>query len=163
MKKGSHRNHLTQSLGCIDGNIENWWDPWPALVHCVKSEHRLQPVRSRLQGLNSPHSPALTSHLFPAGKHTNSMNPPWSTGMLQDATLPAPAPCGWPPGPGSPTTAQKQQRFSSEKYLLSFQRYLKPRSGLPPILVYGLVFCSENKPPSTTQRWKKNTAFWGSG
>lgn len=100
MKKGSHRNHLTQSLGCIDGNIENWWDPWPALVHCVKSEHGLQPVQSRLQGLNSPHSPALTSHPFPAGKHTDSMNPRRSTGMLQDATLPAPAPCGRPPGPG---------------------------------------------------------------
>ena len=68
------------------------------LVHAIKLEHGLQPVWSRLRGLDSPDSPALTSHPFPIGKHADPVNPHSSTGMLQDATLPAPAP--WmPPWP----------------------------------------------------------------
>lgn len=90
-----------------------------------------QTPRPELSSLPSTHSPSLSR-----GQTYRLRESHRGRGMLQDATLPAPAPCGCRPGPRSPTTAQGQQS-NSEKHLLSFQRYLRPRRGLPPIPGYG--------------------------
>lgn len=82
-------------------------------------------------------------------------------------------PASWPRTPPQrlrlpQLKTQKHQQFNLEKYFVSLQIYLKPRSGLTPVLGCGLVFYSENKSPGPwsnspviTERTTHNTAFWG--
>lgn len=104
----------------------------------------MQPPKPVPSSFGSVHFPSI-----PVGQRGNSCE---SLGDHRDADNEAPVPAsaswGCHPGPEiPPLKTKKQQQFKLEKYFVSFQIYLKPRSGLTPILGRGLVFYPENQPP----------------
>ena len=167
-EKGPHGEHLTESLGCIDGKLRPRWVQWSVPVHSVNLKQSMD------YNLNCADSQAGT--LSTSQSHFPPISPGQTWQLLwipvgpqrcpQDTMLPASASHGWHPGPRPPTenteTAGIQRRKGSHFISNIPKTQERPYSNtgqwigflLRKQATWYLIWCS-------TQWRKNNSAFSG--